>query len=158
MAEYEAYQQRQQILESLSEPTEEKQPTRAERARKALAAADTALHDANKVYGAGATADLSEAQRRFSVALAHLKRRNYGAVLQAAEQVQQEVRKAMNAARAEAAKRERKRYEAPTGRPLPDIWTATFSKDRSDSSPGRPSLGSSSGRSGFGESRSHRGK
>jgi chromosome segregation ATPase len=158
MAEYEAYQRTEQLQDLSNRLAEEKQPDRAERARKALAAADTALRDANKVYGAGVTADLSEAQRCFSVALAHLKRQDYGAASQAAEQVRQEVRKAMKSARAKAAVLEQKRYEAPADRDVPDLWPATLGVDRSGSSPGRPSLGSSSGRSGFGGSSSRRGK
>ena len=158
LAAYEAYQRRQQLPKSSSQLPAEKQP-QAEKARMMLAAADAVLHDANTVYGAGVTADLSEAQRCFSVALAHLSRQDYALVIQAAEQVQQAIRRATDAAQAQAAAKLQLKWQAPAEpRELPDLWTATFSKDSSGSSPGRPSLGSSSGRSGFGKSHSRRGE
>ncbi len=148
-AEYEAAQRREQLLSSFRR--KEPQPTDAERARMALAAADTALHEANQLYGSGVSADLSEAKQSFALAQAHLMNQRYGPAAQAAERVQQELRKAVDAAWSE-----RKRYEAHGNRYLPDIWTATFSKDPSPSSPERPSPGSRAGRSGLGKSRSRR--
>lgn len=141
-------------FESASQLAKTKQGQR-EMAREALAAADQALRVADTGYGAGVLADLSAAKRCLAKALERHAKHEYLGVMQAAEEVYQEVRKAVLAAQAEVGRRDRHRLGVTQDRYVSDVWAATFSDDVS--SPGRPSLGSSSGRSGFGKS-SSRGK
>jgi hypothetical protein len=152
-----ALEQIAQRFESVSRPPAEKEPTRAERARKALAAADAALRHANRVYGAGVIAELNEARRCLAKALEGIAIRDYAAVFKAAEEVQLEVRKAINGANAEVARRERERQERAARAALPDISPAAFTQSPF-TGPGRPSLGSSSEHSGVGKAKSRRRK
>jgi len=145
----------QKAFESASQFAKTKRGQR-ETAREALAAADQALRAADTGYGAGVTADLSAARRCLAKALERHAKHEYLAVMHAADEVHQEVRKAVLAAQTEVGRRDGQRHGVMQGRYLPDAWTATFSDD--DSSPGRPSLGSSSGRSGFGKAGSRRKK
>jgi hypothetical protein len=134
------------------------EPTRAERARKALAAAEAALHSAEGTSFAGVGADLKPARACLFKARERLLVRDYAAVFHKAEEAQQETRKAINAAHAEAAKLERKREEAQARTIPPEASTSSFSQFAPFVGPARPSLGSSSGRSGFGASSSRRRK
>jgi len=145
----------QKAFESASQLAKTKRGQR-ETAREALAAANQALRAADTGYGAGVTAELTTARQCLDRALKHHAKHEYVRVMHWAEEVQREVRKAVRVAQTEVGRRDSQRYRAPQLRHLPDIYTATFSDD--DSSPGRPSLGSSSGRSGFGKSDSRRKK